>query len=86
MKQVKVSDLQLGDVVKLFDNAFGTATVIKKNQSEVTMFRPYTATSDFSYGAEESGSQVIPYTGHEMVVYQVSSATIFEVYYSNKAK
>ena len=85
MKQVKVYDLKLGDVVKLLDGAFGTATVIKRTVDGVTLFRPYGATSDFGFGAE-GGSQVIPYTGHELVVYSLSSLRVFEVYYGSNPK
>lgn len=59
--KVKVSDLKLGDVVQLFNDAYGTATVYRKDpQGNAQVWRPYVKTEDFAY----SGG-VIPYIGLE---------------------
>lgn len=74
-KRIKVSEMQLGDVVFLprrdtdQATAYAHATVIKIDKAEpnqmpyerqVTLFRPYVHTSDFEY----TGG-IIPYTGFE---------------------
>jgi hypothetical protein len=46
---VKASELQLGDVVKVFDSAFGSATVKQIADGKVHFFRPYVHTADFAY-------------------------------------
>lgn len=48
-EHVKLSELTLGDKVKLFDGPYGFATVRQVKDGEVTFFRPYVATGDFSY-------------------------------------
>lgn len=60
MATVMAKDLRLADVVKLLDGPFGTAVVTKVGETEVTFFRPYATTADFSY----TGG-VIPYIGIE---------------------
>jgi len=62
-----ISELQLGDVVELFEGAYGTATV-KSIRDGVTLFRPYATTSDFSMGGT-----VICYTGIEEVTFPLES-------------
>lgn len=54
--------LRLGDVVKTskLDEAFTTATVINVTEDEVTLFRPYVHTGDYSH----TGG-VTPYIGFE---------------------
>ena len=59
--KTKVSDLKLGDKVKLFDGAYGTATVYQITEDYVMVWRPFVKTEDFSY----SGNRVIPYVGIE---------------------
>lgn len=46
---VKVSDLDLGDVVQCFEGAFGTAVVTQVRADDVMVFRPYATTEDFSH-------------------------------------
>jgi hypothetical protein len=82
-----VNELQLGDVVKLFDGAFGTAMVQKITKDEVTLFRPYASNHNFAtlassreYG-DLSGRQIICLTGIETCVYPKSSMAKFEVYH-----
>lgn len=70
---VKAETLALGDVVRLAidgeaDQPFNSCTVIKKNakNGDVTLFRPYVATADFSVsGGEPDASAVIAYIGSE---------------------
>ncbi len=86
MKQVDVHGLALGDTVKQFEGAFGTAVVTKITDEAVTLFRPYGVTADFAYSAG-SGAQVIPYTGFEMCIYYLNSCTqLFEVYSSKRVQ
>jgi hypothetical protein len=63
METKKESELALGDVVRRigYDKApWNTAVVVNVKGREVTMFRPYVVTSDFSY----TGG-IIPYIGTE---------------------
>ena len=55
-------DLRLGDVVRLYDDAYADATVKNVTNAVVTLFRPYVVTADFSY----SGG-VICYVGIEEI-------------------
>lgn len=72
---VKVADLKLGDVLQLFEGAYGTATVKQIKDGVVTLFRPYAATEDFSY----TGG-VICYTGIEECKYMLDGREQFKVY------
>lgn len=47
--KLKTTELKLGDVVQVFDGAYGTATVKQIRDGMITFFRPYTQTADFSY-------------------------------------
>lgn len=60
--KVGIGTLSLGDIVQLFDDGYGTATVVQITDDEVHLFRPYVHTADFSY----TGG-VIPYIGTETV-------------------
>lgn len=42
-------ELQLGDIVELFDGPFGTAVVRQITDDEVIIARPFGVTGDFSY-------------------------------------
>ena len=53
-------DLELGDIVQMFEGPFGTAIVKNKVDLKVTFFRPYGQPADFSH----TGG-VICYTGIE---------------------
>jgi hypothetical protein len=65
---LKADELQLGDVVELFEGPYGCGTVKQIKDGMITFFRPYTATADFSYtggvicyvGIEESSRTVNP--------------------------
>jgi hypothetical protein len=60
----------LGDVVSLgWDDGYGSGTVSQVHQDgTVDVFRPYTATADFSCaGRQEGSSSVICYVGIEEV-------------------
>lgn len=62
--------IELGDVVSLgWDDGYHTATISQVHQDgTVDLFRPYTATADFSCaGREEGSSSVICYVGIEEV-------------------
>lgn len=60
-ERVKVSELSLGDVVRVWNNdAYGDATVKQIKDEQVFFFRPYVQTADFSY----TGG-VICYVGFE---------------------
>lgn len=49
-EKVKVGALNLGDVVRVWnDDAYGDATVKQIKDGQVTFFRPYVQTADFSY-------------------------------------
>ena len=66
-----VRDLQLADVVELFEGAFGTAIVTEIEPDRVVLVRPYGTTSNFSYGGPgPQGSKVIPYFGWEECTYE----------------
>lgn len=59
--KVPVSSLGLGDVVRLWDGAYGSATVRQVHpDGTAQLFRPYVQTADFS-----CTSGVIPYVGIE---------------------
>ena len=60
MTRIDGKHLQLGDVVRLYDDAYADATVKNVTNAVVTLFRPYVVTADFSY----SGG-VICYVGIE---------------------
>lgn len=62
---LKPADMKLADDVQLFEGAYGVGVVNKIADGMVHIFRPYMATSDFSYG--EQAVQVVPYIGHEIV-------------------
>ena len=46
---VLIGDLQLGDVVTVFDGPYGTGTVKQVKDGVVTILRVYVASADFSY-------------------------------------
>lgn len=62
---LKPADMNLADDVQLFEGAYGVGVVTQIDDEIVHIFRPYMATSDFSYG--ERAAQVVPYIGHEIV-------------------
>jgi hypothetical protein len=70
-----LAELRLGDVVELFDGAYGTATVKQITDEFVLFFRPYAATADFS-----TTSGVICYTGIEECKYFLYSTARFKIY------
>ncbi len=75
MEYRKASELQLADVAELFENGYGVATVKRITEDgEITFFRPYVATTDFS-----CGNHVICYIGIEEVVYHRSDSRMFKV-------
>jgi hypothetical protein len=88
----KVSELRLGDVVKLFDGPFGTAIVESINKDEVVLFRPYGTNHDFAslgpsreYG-DMSGRRIITLTGTEHCTYLLTDKAEFEVYHRQTIK
>ncbi len=76
MTMLKASELKLADEVQLFDGAYGTATVKNITENgEITFFRTYVASADFSY----TGG-VICTIGIEEVVYHRSDTKMFKVW------
>lgn len=72
---IKLSDLSLGDTVRLGAEGFMDAVVRQIKDGKVRLFRPYVATADFVY----TGG-VIPYIGIEDFEMMVTdSATILRV-------
>ena len=61
-KMVKISELQLADVVRLGEYPYSYATVEQIKDGIVHLIRPYIHTADFS-----CTSGVITYIGHEHV-------------------
>lgn len=60
---VTPSEMKLADDIRLFDGAYGNAVVYKIDSTNVHLFRPYMATSDFAMS-----DSVIPFIGHEIVI------------------
>jgi len=63
---IDAKDLRLGDVVQSARtglDGYSCATVIGVTDTDVTLYRPYIATEDFSYAAAQGGEQVIAYIG-----------------------
>lgn len=75
--QTLPKDMELGDIVQIYEGTYGCATVEEVSEKEVILFRPYVQTSDFAYGGQNS-SRVIPYIGSEKVnLRKDSSRTYF---------
>lgn len=62
--QVRCSKLQLGDKVKLFNGAYGWATVTQLLPNRVVVTRPFLSTPGIPMGKHP---KVVPYTGLETV-------------------
>ncbi len=74
--RLKVSELQLGDVIMIAPNhPWMTGIVNKIEDRLVHVFRPYGTCADFSMG-----SQVITYIGMENVTFHVDDVAPLEVY------
>ncbi len=80
-RTMKVRELQLADVVRLFEGPWGTGTVIKIDADSVLIYRTYQATADFSY----TGG-VIPYIGYEHCTYLLSDNRDMFVYERKELK
>jgi hypothetical protein len=74
-KMIPANALQLGDTIKAFDDVFGWAIVIRVSDNDVTLFRPYATTADFSY----TGG-VIAYIGLEQYSVPRNKAEFFVAY------
>ncbi len=63
------SKIELGDVVSLgWGDGYSTGTIARVHtDGTVDVFRPYTATADFSMAGGEGSSAVICYVGIEEV-------------------
>lgn len=73
MKKVKVSELKLGDIIRLFDGPYSDATVVNLYADGVKVIRPFIHTSDFTV----SGPSVLHYIGTETVtLYYTSLAEV----------
>jgi hypothetical protein len=70
-QKVKVSDLQLGDVITTYDFPYNFMTVVKISPDEIEAVRPYITTTDFSTLDDIRGQSalgIIPYIGTENVI------------------
>jgi hypothetical protein len=74
-REMSLTELRLADVVKAFDGPWGTAIVKNITKNEVTFFRPYGTTANFSMN-----SGVICYTGLETFSRMLSSKEKIFVY------
>lgn len=73
--KVKIKDLRLADVVRLYEDfSFPDSVVRQIKDGKVILFRPYATTADFSY----TGG-VIPYIGIEEVTLLASDSREVEV-------
>lgn len=77
----KVSELQLGDIVEVFDDAFGTAVINQIKDGSIHFFRPYGTSEDFSY----TGG-VIPYIGIETFTRPVTDSSEIKVWRRKEVK
>lgn len=48
-RTIKHAEAHVGDIVRLFDGAFGDATVIKIADNQITFFRPWMHPADKGY-------------------------------------
>lgn len=79
---LSVSELRVGDVLKWYDGAFGTAVVKQVTNEYVKLFRPYGTTAGFAYG----DNQTVCYTGVEEGTYLRDSKERFLVYQRGEHK
>lgn len=79
MKTTPITDLKTGDVVQLFEGAFGTAIVQQATDTEIVFWRPYGTTSGFTM----SNNRTICYIGTELVHVQLPSNHVYSVLYHN---
>jgi hypothetical protein len=61
-KDERICDLQIGDVCKVFDGPWGTATVSRVDEGNVYFYRPY---GHASLSCRFAGNRLICYTGLE---------------------
>jgi hypothetical protein len=82
-KDMPTTDLCLGDVVKVFDGAWGTAIVknVDIKENVITFFRPYGTKADFSH----TGG-VICYTGVEEFSRAITGGGTYYVYWRDELK
>lgn len=86
-EKLPISELRLGDTVKLYDGAWCFGIVIECQGGKVQIFRPYGTCADFSYGGPgPEGCKVIPYTGFELCTFLSDSKSLFEVIERKKLK
>lgn len=67
MKQLKLSELKIGDVISYGPGAYNQMTVINKTEKLVKFFRPYVHLSDFT---DTSG--VSACIGNEIVIFHIT--------------
>lgn len=72
-KEVKVSDLKIGDVVRVFDGPWGTAIVSRHDNGEIYFYRPY---GHASLSCVYSGNRLLCYTGLEEFSRPADNSTI----------
>jgi hypothetical protein len=79
--KLKPREFKLGDVIKAYDGAFGTACVTKITKESVQLHRPYGLTDDF-----ESTAGVNYYTGVEIYSLWLTSEREYELYSSKEVR
>ena len=79
---VKVRELELGDIVKLSDSCYMTATITQIKDGLITFFRPFV-----HHDAIETAGGIMCYTGIETFqVYQDSEVMYFCYQHDNEIK
>lgn len=88
MRDMHTTDLRLADVITqqecrgtVREAEFSTCTVIQIEDDRVKLFRPYSATADFSY----TGG-VIPYIGVEEYWVEKDSSMLWTIYSRKELK
>lgn len=74
-KQISISEMNLGDVIRVFDGAWGDAMVKQANAAQITLTRPYMTHADFTFGED---NRVIPYHGFEEMVFLRTSTNRYD--------
>jgi hypothetical protein len=87
------AELKLGDIVRhasldnpdATDEGFNDATVVRIDDRDVTLFRPYVHTGDFAYGSTVPGEgKVLNYIGFEEYRIPKNDPATFRVLYRCK--
>jgi hypothetical protein len=76
-KPCRISDLQIGDVVSVFDGPWGTATVSRIDDGTVYFYRPY---GHASLSCRFAGNRLICYTGLEEFSRPITDTSTVHLY------